>query len=60
MRRVSANVSRLVRPSVDHHVALLRTDGVLMIDTPQQPIDAMRWREAMAEHGKPLYLVNTE
>ena len=40
---------------------LVTDEGVLVIDTPQQPIDAMRWREAMQSHGKPLlYLVNTE
>jgi glyoxylase-like metal-dependent hydrolase (beta-lactamase superfamily II) len=40
---------------------LVTSDGVLLIDTPQQPIDAVRWREAMVAHGKPLrYLVNTE
>jgi PAS domain S-box-containing protein len=30
---VLAERFRLVRPTVDHHVALLRTDGVLMIDS---------------------------
>jgi cyclase len=34
--------------------------GVLMIDTPQQPIDALRWRERIAEHGPIHHLVNTE
>jgi cyclase len=31
-----------------------------MIDTPQQPIDAVRWRERLAEHGPIRHLVNTE
>src|SRR5579884_3923084 len=35
-------------------------DGVFMIDTPQQPIDAMRWRERLLEHGPIRHLVNTE
>lgn len=35
-------------------------DGVVMIDTPQQPIDAMRWRERMLEFGPIRYLINTE
>jgi len=35
-------------------------DGVFMIDTPQQPIDAVRWRERIREHGEPRHLVNTE
>src|SRR6185295_16418103 len=35
-------------------------DGVFMIDTPQQPIDAVRWRERIAEHVPIRHLVNTE
>lgn len=35
-------------------------DGVLMIDTPQQPMDAMRWREAIQTHGPIRHLINTE
>lgn len=35
-------------------------DGVFMVDTPQQPIDAVRWRERLAEHGPIRHLVNTE
>ena len=27
------------------------SDGVVMIDTPQQPIDAMRWKDTMLAHG---------
>jgi cyclase len=37
------------------------SDGVFMIDTPQQPIDAMRWRERIVEQFGPIrHLVNTE
>ena len=36
------------------------SDGVFMIDTPQQPIDAVRWRERIHEHGAARHLVNTE
>src|SRR5215472_13289632 len=36
------------------------SDGVFMIDTPQQPIDAVRWRERIQEHGPLRHLVNTE
>ena len=35
-------------------------EGVVMVDTPQQPIDAVRWRERLQEHGPIRYLVNTE
>ncbi|MDE3077760.1 MAG: MBL fold metallo-hydrolase, partial [Chloroflexota bacterium] len=36
------------------------SDGVVLIDTPQQPIDAVRWREAAESHGRPRYVINTE
>jgi cyclase len=35
-------------------------DGVVLIDTPQQPKDAVVWREAALEHGPLRYLINTE
>lgn len=35
-------------------------DGVVMIDTPQMPADAIGWRDAIAEHGTVRYLINTE
>ena len=36
------------------------SDGVFMVDTPQQPIDAVRWRERLQEFGPLRHLVNTE
>src|SRR5580704_12614577 len=36
------------------------SDGYVMIDTPQQPIDAVRWREMMEEKAPIRYLINTE
>lgn len=36
------------------------SEGVFMIDTPQQPINAVQWRERLHEYGRPQHLVNTE
>lgn len=36
------------------------SDGYVMIDSPQQPIDAVRWRERLEEKAPIRYLVNTE
>jgi cyclase len=36
------------------------SDGIVMIDTPQQPIDAMRWREHLEAKGSIRHLINTE
>jgi cyclase len=35
-------------------------EGVVMIDTPQIPRDALAYREIVLKHGRPLYLINTE
>jgi len=35
-------------------------DGVFMVDTPQQPIDAVRWRERILERAPIRRVVNTE
>ena len=35
-------------------------EGVVMIDTPQIPTDAVKWRDEIAKHGPVRYLINTE
>lgn len=35
-------------------------DGVVMIDTPQKPSDALHWRQEIAKHGPVRYIFNTE
>ena len=35
-------------------------EGSVMIDSPQQPSDALRWRDAMKGKGETRYLINTE
>jgi cyclase len=40
---------------------IVTSDGVLLVDTPQQPIDAVRWRDAIRDQFGPIrHLVNTE
>ncbi|MEW6185847.1 MAG: MBL fold metallo-hydrolase [Thermodesulfobacteriota bacterium] len=39
---------------------VVTSQGVVMIDTPQIPRDALAYREIILKHGKPLYLINTE
>jgi glyoxylase-like metal-dependent hydrolase (beta-lactamase superfamily II) len=36
------------------------SDGIVMIDTPQQPVDAVRWREHMETKGPIRHLINSE
>lgn len=60
MRRVSGNVYAEIYFWGCNPGFLVTTDGVVMIDTPQQPIDAVRWRERLLEHGPIRFLINTE
>lgn len=60
MRRVSPNVHAEIYFWGCNPGFLVTTEGVVMIDTPQQPIDAVRWRERLLEHGPIRYLINTE
>jgi cyclase len=60
MRRISEHVYAEIYFWGCNPGFLVTDDGVLMIDTPQQPIDAVRWRERLLEHGPIRHLVNTE
>jgi cyclase len=60
MRRISPNVYAEIYFWGCNPGFLVTDDGVVMIDTPQQPIDAVRWRERLLEHGPIRSLINTE
>ncbi len=61
MRRVSEHIYAEILFWGCNPGFIATPEGVLMIDTPQQPMDAMRWREHITQqHGRVLHLVNTE
>jgi len=35
------------------------TEGIVMIDTPMLPTDAVKWRDDIAKRGEVLYIINT-
>lgn len=35
------------------------SEGIVMIDTPMMPTDAIRWREDIAKRGEVRYIINT-
>lgn len=61
MRQVSANVfaetgfSRGCNPGF-----VVTPEGIVMVDSPYRPSDALHWREEVCLRGNPLYLINTE
>lgn len=60
MRRLSRNVFTEIYFWGCNPSFVATDEGVVMIDSPQQPIDAVRWRERMLEHGAIRHLINTE
>lgn len=60
MRRVSANAYAEIYFWGCNPGFLVTSEGVALFDTPQQPTDAVRWREQVLEHGPIRYLINTE
>lgn len=60
MRQVSDNVWAEIYFWGCNPGFLTTSEGVFMIDTPQQPLNAVQWRERIAEHGPIRHLVNTE
>ena len=36
------------------------SDGIVLIDTPQSPSDAVKWRAEIESHGDVRYIINTE
>ena len=59
MKLVSDNifVETGFRGSNDSFV--VTSDGIVMIDTPYQPTDAIRWRDVVTSHGNIRYVINT-
>ncbi|MFC1945419.1 MBL fold metallo-hydrolase [Chloroflexota bacterium] len=39
---------------------IMTTDGIVMIDTPQRPTDAVEWRREIESKGQVKYIINTE
>jgi glyoxylase-like metal-dependent hydrolase (beta-lactamase superfamily II) len=60
MRRISEHVYAEIYFWGCNPGFVVTGEGVVMVDTPQQPIDAVRWRERLLEHGPIRHLINTE
>jgi glyoxylase-like metal-dependent hydrolase (beta-lactamase superfamily II) len=60
MQRITSNVYAETGFRGCNPGFVVTTEGVVMIDTPQMPADAIKWREEIAKHGRVHYLINTE
>lgn len=60
MKQVTANVYvEIGFPGANVGIVTTR-DGIVMIDAPMCPTDAMKWREEISRRGEVRYLINTD
>lgn len=60
MQQITQNVFVDTKVRGCNHGFVTTSDGIVMIDTPQKPTDALRWRDQIAQYGQVRYLFNTE
>jgi glyoxylase-like metal-dependent hydrolase (beta-lactamase superfamily II) len=60
MKKVSKNVYAETNFDGCNPGFVVTSDGVVMVDTPQKPTDAIKWREIIKKYGRIRYLINTE
>jgi cyclase len=60
MRRLSKSVYTEIYFEGCNPSFIETSDGAVMIDSPQNAIDAIRWRERIHQHGPIRYIINTE
>jgi glyoxylase-like metal-dependent hydrolase (beta-lactamase superfamily II) len=60
MQRISKNVFVETGFRGSNNGFVVTSEGIVMIDTPQFPVDAVSWRDEIARHGGVRYLINTE
>ena len=60
IQQISVNVHVETGVRGCNHSFVVTSEGVVMIDTPQFPADALKWREEIARFGPVLYIINNE
>ena len=60
MRQLTSNVYVETELRGCNHGFVTTSDGVVMIDSPHKPSDAMKLKAEIARHGQLRYIINTE
>ena len=60
MRKVSAHIYVETSLRGCNPGFVVTKEGIVMIDSPQVPSDALRWRDELTGRGEIIYLINTE
>jgi cyclase len=60
MEKIAKNVYVETHFEGSNNSFVVTNDGVVMIDTPQVPANAVKWRGIMESYGKIRYIINNE
>jgi cyclase len=60
VEQITKNVYAETKFEGSNNSFVVTRDGVVMIDTPQVPTNAVKWREIIAKHGQVKYIINNE
>ena len=60
MQQITSNVFAETQVRGCNHGFVTTSDGVVMIDSPQKPTDALKWKAEIEKHGELRYIINTE
>ncbi len=60
MEQLTSNVYVETQVRGCNHGFITTSDGVVMIDSPHKPSDAMKLKAEIAKHGELRYIINTE
>ena len=60
IQKLSSNVYAETGMRGCNHSFVVTSDGIVMIDTPQYPTDAVKWRDEIAKFGAVRYIINSE
>ena len=59
MKSISSNVYVETGYRGSNNSFIVTSDGVVMIDTPYNPTDAIKWRDVITSYGNIRYIINT-
>ena len=60
MQKITDNVYVETGFGGSNNTFVVTGEGIVMIDTPQSPDDALKWRDEIARHGSVKYIINSE
>jgi cyclase len=60
IQKITSNVYAETGVRGCNHTFVITKEGIVLIDTPQMPADALNWRSEIAKHGEVRYIINSE